>query len=56
MCVLNESFLYIQIKYALKTPHQLEGEDAHTVWGCALSFSPPCAATLEELCGHVGCR
>lgn len=48
MCVLNESFLYIQIKYALETPHQLEGEDAQSVGGCASSFSPPLCSNLRR--------
>lgn len=52
MFVLNSNFLYLQIKYALKAPHQQEGEDAQSVRGHVWSLPHPRTATSEELCGH----
>lgn len=56
--ILNNRFIYIQIKYALKTPRRLEGEDAQFVCQgpCLTPSPPPRTATLEERCSLVGYR
>lgn len=53
--------MYVQIKYGLKTPHQLEEEEAQFICREGAVPLPPHptpthTATLEELSSHFGHR